>query len=95
LTHIGRLLVSVAPRLDLVVEAIVEHKDRLVVIARVSGESKNAGILLEDRRAAVWTFRKGRVLRIEQFTTPAEALEAAGLPAECEASTPLCSPGPS
>ena len=82
-------------RLYLVVEEIVENKDRLVVIARVSGESKNAGILLEDRRAAVWTFRKGRVLRIEQFTTSAEALEAAGLPAEREASAPLGSPAPS
>jgi ketosteroid isomerase-like protein len=82
-------------RLYLVAEDIVEHKDRLVVIARVSGESKNAGILLEDRRAAISTFRKGRVLRIEQFTTPAEALVAAGLPAEREASAPLCSSGPS
>jgi ketosteroid isomerase-like protein len=81
-------------RLHLVVEEIVEYKDRLVVIARVSGESKNAGILLEDRRAAVWTFRRGRVLRIEQFTTPAEALEAAGLATDGTESARHPSPTP-
>ena len=56
-------------RLHLAVEDMVEHRNHVVVIARVSGESKVAGILLEDRRAAVWTFKRGRVLRIEQFTT--------------------------
>jgi ketosteroid isomerase-like protein len=71
-------------RLHLVVEDMVEHRNHVVVIARVSGESKVAGILLEDRRAAVWTFKRGRVLRIEQFTTPAEAFDAAGLPAEAD-----------
>ena len=75
-------------RLHLMVEEIVENKDRLVVIARVSGESKNAGILLEDRRAAVWTFRRRRVLRIEQFNHPAEAFAAAGFPADSKDSAP-------
>jgi ketosteroid isomerase-like protein len=82
--------------LQLDVEQLVEHRSHVVVISRVRGRSKVAGILLEDRRAAVWTFRRGRVRRIEQYATPTEALEAAGL---CVAEpsvmpTPDCTPSP-
>jgi hypothetical protein len=70
----------------LVIEAteIIGNDDRVVVISRVHGRSKGIGIAIEDRRAAVWTFRYGRVRRIEQYAQPEEALAAAGLCEEPE-----------
>jgi hypothetical protein len=71
-------------RLCLDATRIVGNDDRVVVISNMRGRSKGVRILLEDRRAAVWTFDEGQVLRIEQYAHPEEALEAAGLCEERE-----------
>jgi ketosteroid isomerase-like protein len=67
--------------------------DRVVVISRVEGRSRHAGVRLEDRRAAVWTFsRGGRVRRIEHYAEPREALAAAGLARRQRRATPRFAP---
>ena len=53
--------------------------NRVVVVSRVRGRSRHAGVPFEDRRAAIWTFRGDRVLRIDHYAKPHEALAAAGL----------------
>jgi hypothetical protein len=40
---------------------------------------KGSGAEAESRIGQVWTFRDGVVVRWENFSTPAEALEAAGI----------------
>jgi ketosteroid isomerase-like protein len=60
----------------------IESQDQVVVIARMRGQSKGTSIPLEGDRAAVWTLRDGRILRIEQFANPGDARAAVGLPNE-------------
>jgi ketosteroid isomerase-like protein len=61
------------------VEDIIDAGDKAVAIVRDEGRGKSSGIRLERRHAEVWTFREGKVVRIEPFDDRAEALEAVGL----------------
>jgi ketosteroid isomerase-like protein len=57
----------------------IESQDQVVVIARMRGCSKGKSIPFEGDRAAVWTLRDGKILRIEQYADPGDARAAAGL----------------
>jgi len=46
-------------------EIIEEGRDRIVVIARVYAEGSASGIKLDEWAAARYTFREGRILRVE------------------------------
>ena len=53
--------------------------DRVVVPVRISGRGRHTGINLEFERVHVWTYRRGKVLRLEIYAGKHEALEAVGL----------------
>ncbi|MFN2617570.1 MAG: nuclear transport factor 2 family protein [Thermoleophilaceae bacterium] len=62
---------------DAVVEEIVEAKDQIVVFNRIRGRGRGSGIDVDARRAAVFTFRDGKVVSL-RLTTREEALELTG-----------------
>ena len=53
--------------------------DRVLVTVRIGGRGRHTGIDLEFERVHVWTYRSGKVLRLEIYATKREALEAVGL----------------
>jgi hypothetical protein len=60
-------------------EDVIDAGDKAVAIVRDEGRGKSSGIRLERRHAEVWTFRDGKVVRIEPFDEKTKALEAVGL----------------
>ena len=64
---------------DIELERIEGSGDRLVSIHRLRMKARHTGIEFESGLAYIWTFREGRVVHIQGFLDPAEALEAAGL----------------
>jgi ketosteroid isomerase-like protein len=57
----------------------IDAGDQVLVIYRAAGRGKSSGIEVESRQAHLWTIRNGKALRLEVFSRPEEALEAAGL----------------
>ena len=55
-----------------------EAGDSFVVRVRRSAVGKGSHVQLEDHAFQVWTFRGGRVIRLEVFEQETEALEAVG-----------------
>ncbi len=53
--------------------------DRVVVAVRVRGRGRASGIEVDARFYDVYTLREGKIVRMDQFTERAEALEAVGL----------------
>ena len=53
--------------------------DRVVVLVRQRARSKSTGMPVEMSFAQVWIIRDGKAARMEMYSDPAEALEAAGL----------------
>jgi ketosteroid isomerase-like protein len=60
-------------------EVAGEVGDHVVTTLRIRGASRTGGPEFELVWGTVWTFRDGRVVRIEGFRTKDEALEAVGL----------------
>ena len=54
-------------------------EDQVVVIHDQSGRGKESGASFELRSATIFSLRDGRLVKLEFFRTPEEALEAAGL----------------
>jgi hypothetical protein len=65
-------------------EVIEEGPDQILVVARVYGEGAASGIRLDEWGAVRYTFREGRILRIDGAIDPDRdrALEALGATAE-------------
>jgi uncharacterized protein len=61
------------------VERIVDAGDQVVVIAAWRGRGKASGVDAEWRYGAVWTLRDAKVIRVDSYLDPAQALEAVGL----------------
>ena len=61
-------------------EELIEAGSSVVCVVRERSRGKGSGAVVERRWAAVWTFRRGRVIRLEMFGDRAAAIEAAGLP---------------
>jgi ketosteroid isomerase-like protein len=57
-----------------------EVGDSFVVQIRRTAVGKGSGVPIEDHAFHVWTFRGGRVIRLEVFERESEALDAVGLP---------------
>ena len=57
----------------------VEADGRLVLDQWARNTGKGSGLKTEIHYAAVYTFRRGRVFTVKEYSTRAEALEAAGL----------------
>jgi uncharacterized protein len=64
-------------RLELI--ELLASGDRCFAAVRGSGRGVLSGAFVQDLFFQVWTFRDGRVVRIENFAERDEALAAAGL----------------
>ncbi len=53
--------------------------DQVLVITRIQGHGRSSKVGVNYRFATVWTFRDGKVVRMDRFDDRAEALEAVGL----------------
>ena len=62
-------------------EEFVATGDDVVVIARITGRGRGSGVDIDRRQGYIWTVHGGRGVRFRWFSTPEEALEAAGLSA--------------
>jgi ketosteroid isomerase-like protein len=60
-------------------ERIVGSVDKLVSIHRVHSKARHSGIEFDAALAYTWTFQNGKVIHIQSYRDPTEALEAAGL----------------
>ncbi len=60
-------------------EEFIEVGDRVVVVHRAVGRGKGSGIDVETRAAHVWTIRERKIVRLEIFRAPVDAVEAVGL----------------
>jgi ketosteroid isomerase-like protein len=61
-------------------ERFLENEDKIVVIIRMVGKGRTSGVPVEERIAHLWTIRDGLGVALQAYTSPVEALEAAGLP---------------
>ena len=60
-------------------EEVIGHGDRVFVTARFHARGRASGVEVETRLYEVYMVRDGKVLRIDEYATRDEALEAAGL----------------
>jgi ketosteroid isomerase-like protein len=60
-------------------DELIDAGSSVVGVVRERGRGKGGGVPFDRRFAEVWTFSRGRIIRIELFYEKAEALEAAGL----------------
>ena len=63
-------------------ERFLENEDKIVVILRMVGKGRASGVPVEEQIAHLWTIRDGLGVALQAFTSPADALEVAGLPRE-------------
>jgi ketosteroid isomerase-like protein len=61
------------------VEEIEDFGDRVLVEIRARGHGLSSGIAVDWRFVSVFTFRDGKVVRIDRFANRAEALRALGM----------------
>jgi ketosteroid isomerase-like protein len=60
-------------------EDFVDAGEEVVAVSRVSGRGKRSGAAVELTIASVSSLRDGKIVRIRNYVTRTEALEAAGL----------------
>ena len=61
------------------VELIDAGEDRVVAVERFGGRAKLSGVETDQTSGVVLTIRDGKIARCREYSTRAEALEAAGL----------------
>jgi ketosteroid isomerase-like protein len=61
------------------IERMIEVGNEVVVIFRERGHGRQSGVEVGMRRANIWTFEDGKVVLLRSFSSPATALQAAGL----------------
>jgi ketosteroid isomerase-like protein len=62
-------------------DRVVENgDDQVVALGVLRGHIRGPGMQVESPHGQVWTFRAGRVARMQWFNTHEETLQAAGLP---------------
>jgi ketosteroid isomerase-like protein len=60
-------------------ERFLDAGERVVVIGTVRARGRGSGLELEDRTAAIWTLRHGRVTSVRTGVEIEEALRAVGM----------------
>jgi ketosteroid isomerase-like protein len=60
------------------IEELIDVGDRVVVLARDYGRREAGAPEVEQRNAAVWTVRDGRIVRAEFYANRAEGLASVG-----------------
>jgi ketosteroid isomerase-like protein len=66
-------------RVTIAAEELTDAGDAVLAAVHQSGTGESSGVETELRYFQVWTFRDGKVVRLEGFRDRARALEAAGL----------------
>jgi ketosteroid isomerase-like protein len=61
------------------VELIDAGEDRVVAVERFGGRAKQSGVETDQTVGVVFTIRDGKIARLREYGTRAEALVAAGL----------------
>jgi ketosteroid isomerase-like protein len=70
---------STFDELEVTVEEIIDAGGRVVHTAHWRGRGRGSGIKVDARYYEVYTLRDGKIIRVDEYTERAEALEAAGL----------------
>ena len=60
-------------------DRVIDKGDTLVALGVLRGHIRGPGMEVESPHGQVWTFRDGRVIRMQWFNTHDEALQAAGV----------------
>ena len=60
-------------------EDFIASGDCVVVLCRYTGRGKGSGVDIDTHGAHLWTFREGKAIRLEVFSSRERALEAAGV----------------
>jgi ketosteroid isomerase-like protein len=61
------------------VQDLVDAGDKVVLLYRQVGKSKESGVEVEERAGWVYTLREGKIARVEMFQDRETALRAAGV----------------
>ena len=61
------------------VDEVIGTGDHVLMIACFQGRGRGSGVRVEQRLYEVYTLRNGSILRVDEFSDRAEALEAVGL----------------
>ena len=61
------------------VERFIDLGDQVLALARERGSGRGSGLVLDTEFAQLWTMRDGRAVRMQEWRTWSEALEAMGL----------------
>jgi ketosteroid isomerase-like protein len=61
------------------VERVIDNGDSVVALGVLRGHVHAAGMEIDSPHGQIWTFRDGRVLRMQWFNTHRETMDAAGL----------------
>jgi ketosteroid isomerase-like protein len=61
------------------VERVIENRDHVVTLGVLHGRVHGPGMEIDSPHGQIWTFREGRVIRMQWFNTHDETLDAAGL----------------
>jgi ketosteroid isomerase-like protein len=70
---------STFDELEVTVEEIIDAGDRVVHSAHWRGRGRGSGVEVDARYSEVYTLRDGKIIRVDEYTERADALEAAGL----------------
>ena len=62
-----------------VAEEFIDAGDKVLVTVHFSGRGRASGIEVDARLHEVWVVRGGKIVRMDEFTDRADALDAAGL----------------
>jgi ketosteroid isomerase-like protein len=60
-------------------EDFIVGGNHVVVLCRYTGRGKGSGVDVDTHGAHLWTFREGKAIRLQVFSSRERALEAAGL----------------
>jgi ketosteroid isomerase-like protein len=64
---------------DFRAEELIDSGDKVFAWIRFSGKGTTSGVPVEMELAQIWTFRGGKVERVEEYFDRSQALEAVGL----------------
>jgi ketosteroid isomerase-like protein len=64
---------------EVAAEEFIDAGDRVFVSALFRGRGRGSGASVEARFYGVYALRNGKIVRMDEYTVRAEALEAAGL----------------
>jgi ketosteroid isomerase-like protein len=59
-------------------ERVIDNGDQVIALGSLHGHLHASGMVVSAEHGQIWTFRDGRVLRMQWFNTHRETVEAAG-----------------